>query len=120
MDIRNALYPLPNKNSALSWELFDLLQLSRYQGCDRSIEGLKQPVSVQSQSHPRAGAGLCWCLSPGRKTAALVMPCQVQAGFACNLLGFIQLIPYAGVTAAVAETLKLIKHCACRVRCLCL
>lgn len=96
MDIRSVLYPLPNKNTALSWDLSVTCSSSQ-------VLGLRQPVAVQSWSGPRAGAELCRCLSTGSKAAAACCALPDSSWLCLFLLGFIQLIPSAGVTAAVGD-----------------
>lgn len=100
MDIKSVLYPLPNKNPAMHRELS--VSCSSSPGVRAVVEaqGVKQSVPVQSGSHPRAGAELCWCLSPGSKAAAASCALTDSRWLCQYLLGFIQLIPCAGVPAA--------------------
>lgn len=115
MDIKSVLYPLPNRNSAMSWELSvtcpsspGVRAVMEARGAEAASAG-----SVLEPSQSRAWAllvpqpgkqGCCSFLCPARLTLALPVPAGVHPAY-----------PMCRRDSSRGETLKLIIHCACGV-----
>lgn len=86
MDIKSVLYPLPNRNSAMSWEL-SVPQLSRCWGCDGSTGGWSSQCWFSHGAIPEQGLSSAGASAREARLLQLLVPCQTHAGFASTCWG---------------------------------